>query len=1414
MRKIIAYLCAAVLILTACFVPVQLTAEAASTPNVSDSYTFDFNAGDMPLLSAGTPSVDSEGNTFYPIRAQKETTVVQEDITVVDAKGNASVVSTVSFSSSGHGMFIPVDKNGIPFELEPNSTYSVKVVTYAKRVGTWGQLFFGGGVLDANKSTYTNGGTVTFSDSTGNGNPQNYAANYPIFRTGSHNYSETAGLYTSSANGTIKVRYFTDYDLRNNVGQYGTGTLTFKTGDYNEENGCFELVGSDGNAYTFGAYFAVYLSGSTVNCYNGGTLVNSGPVSFNIDNITITKIAQNVNITLDANGGKFNEGTTLRCTPNIGNGIAPSELPVREGYVFKGWSFTSDGEVIATIAREDWNEKTLYAVWELDLYKGYDRFERYIDYSSYTASKSNSWSYTDDSPLYQSVVKDDGASGGAYLHFHCDAGTAGSWLGSYTLTLTASGSYNSSGSGENNVKFPENTTYRAIVRMRTNNLSGRQGTFFVSYGVSFNSALNAAANNYSVLLSGVEESGGFETYELIFTTPKEYAEGKVNCFLGFTAGGSVELDYDIDDITLQKVTSLDLYTVENGETELRESEYYQPGDFITLPDSITKEVYSDSDNTATTYSSVVNNWYSDNELSVPSEREVRAADTDTVYYANAKTVASDIDNQIGFCGFDLYKEDIESTGIVLDSNLQVSDTEAYTGEKSLKATGNGVFEIRNDNFFAVTDKTTYNISFAYKADKASTIAFGLGEIYNIDNNAANTEYTLENTHEWKNAQVTVTADFADIKNLETDPCLVGKIITDGNVYIDTVTVSSVVGGIGALRLKDSIAAEDGSQALRFMFAYKAGESANEIYIDGKKHTVAKRGILLKSERLSAALTVENIGNGVINTGKSAEMDACWSYNTITGNVVFSTYVNELDIADSRRISARGYIELNDGRVFYSDIITAAVTDIEEGSGIIESGADIVSQDGYESMNDYYVYLPEGTEIKGEEFKVVLYDPFFTVDGNANPAFVSEYVMEKASYVKLTAKGSISDLQIYVPADVAVMVEKGSKDYLSFDEETLKMSENIKLMSDGAVNYIFITDLHHSISSSNRNYMIRQMNTVVKIANENDKIDFIVVGGDITDGAYKTNKQTAITNTQDILNPFKESEKPVFVLSGNHDDNSYHVADYNEYKLELIMSDYDWSKNIIDIYCPDDIVKDSQYEDSKYYYYDMPEKKTRLVFFDTIDSRAKYDENGVVTELVPLNLESSTVSSRYKTGYSYWGYDIDQVEWLANEAMTAPDDWNYVYLSHMGIDGATNSYGNTMYNSEYIREILKAYQYNTIYESDELGTLDYSGTTGKITVMSFGHQHTELVLYSEDIDLWQISTACANIGAYQNKGEINKPSEEIAQSTTMNSKSYAWTWYYRKLGSPSQCCFDIISASKNKVQKYAFGTGSDRVLYYK
>ncbi len=382
-------------------------------------------------------------------------------------------------------------------------------------------------------------------------------------------------------------------------------------------------------------------------------------------------------------------------------------------------------------------------------------------------------------------------------------------------------------------------------------------------------------------------------------------------------------------------------------------------------------------------------------------------------------------------------------------------------------------------------------------------------------------------------------------------------------------------------------------------------------------------------------------------------------------------------------------------------------------------------------------------------------------------------------------------------------------------EMKKVSEQIDALGEDTVNYIFITDIHYTNGDSAQDKaLLNQMNAIAKMADADDSIDFIVIGGDTTTGTYST-KEACITETNEVLAPLKKCSKPVLVLPGNHDDNCYHVYSGDKvYKPELIVSDMDWTQQILAVNSPATIVHDKDYANSKYYYYDLPEKKTRVVCLDAIDYRAPFDENGNVIEMVPADFENNTYygkegvpARQYKSGASYWDYSAEQLKWLTEQALTEKD-YNYIFVSHMGIDSDTNSGGETV-NAGYrekLRGIISAYQSKTVY-SDGEHTADFTDFEGAILSYQFGHIHVELTTYSEDVDLWQICSASANVNqsGTQTKAELN--------SGSVNNKTLDWNPIYRALGTDSEAYFDIMSVKDGAVYKFNIGTGSTEKMTY-
>lgn len=378
-----------------------------------------------------------------------------------------------------------------------------------------------------------------------------------------------------------------------------------------------------------------------------------------------------------------------------------------------------------------------------------------------------------------------------------------------------------------------------------------------------------------------------------------------------------------------------------------------------------------------------------------------------------------------------------------------------------------------------------------------------------------------------------------------------------------------------------------------------------------------------------------------------------------------------------------------------------------------------------------------------------------------------------------------------------------------------VSDQVDALGEDTVNYIFITDIHYTNGDSAQDKaLLNQMNAIAKMAEADDSIDFIVIGGDTTTGTYST-KEACIAETNEVLAPLKNCSKPILILPGNHDDNCYHVYSGDKvYKPELIVSDMDWTQQILAVNSPETIVHDKDYANSKYYYYDLPEKKTRVVCLDAIDYRAPFDENGNITEMVPADFANNTYygkegvpARQYKSGASYWDYSAEQLKWLTEQALTEKD-YNYIFVSHMGIDSDTNSGGETV-NAGYrdkLRGIISAYQSKTTY-SDSEHTADFTDFSGKILSYQFGHIHVELTTYSEDIDLWQICSASANVDQ-----SGNQTLDDI-QGSSINNKELDWNPIYRALGTDSEAYFDIMSVTEDAVYKFNIGTGSSETMSY-
>lgn len=1114
-------------------------------------------------------------------------------------------------------------------------------------------------------------------------------------------------------------------------------------------------VSADGNLEFAGWSF--YPTGSTV----------AEKVSSHMEGATLYAVYKKaITLTFDANGGSFKDGALKTVKQYVGLSLTTEE-PANPAGVFLGWSYDQGGNSMVTgDVTADMEGKTLYAVWKIGPHDGeYKTFSRTVDYSDYTVDAYNTYSEN------FRKISDDSADGGAYLKLKVDS-SAGSWQPNYNLVVTESGDIT------DELCLPASTNYKITLKIRTHELSGGAMTLYSIYGydrgdqwsmTTANNNANSAYSQYNEIMKGISQKADWTEVVAYFTTPDTYLKDSSGnlynqCYIGLTVGGGKDFEYDVDSINIEKVSAVNLYIDDGGKKKLFDTYYGAPGAALTLPETVSKEIYL-ADGTATVATTDFSSWYTD---TYEGEIIYKFGNSAVDFYCDAvSTSVTDTENQKAYCGFDEYA--VHSVGTSFDPDLaEITNEQAYTGTHAMKLGGSTAFEIRNNTAVKLLAGVTYKVSVSYRADSDATVFVGLSRANEVPESfEALAEKKVSETDTFKTVSFLITPDKGTFEGFAL---ALSAEISD-TLYLDNIVVSALTESVGV--------GTDGDN-LRFMFTYNGIHKA---VLEGKEYGVSERGILVKGAESNAELVIENKNSKGVFGVAAADLSNCWSINSVTKATVYSVNMKNLASDDDYEISARGYLKLANGEIYYTDIFTAARRDIPEASELIPEGTDLA---------DYYLYLPEGTKLTDTASdNIDCYDAFF----NKTAANLSENVLQSGCYVMFKTK--IDAEEITVPAELMYTVHSGTKAELYYGLDAKLISDNLAKTDQKTVNYIFITDIHYdaSTSAAQKTALLSQLSLIRDMANDSsNNIDFIAVGGDTTTGLYST-KQAQIDALGEILAPLKDATVPVFVLMGNHDDNSYHaeLASYNKsYVTDIILSDKDWTDKVLPVneYAAE-FVHDTVRPYSKYYYCDIADKKTRVICLDASDYNAPFDENGNITALPVMDENATSDQSKYATANSFKGYSDEQLSWLKNEALTAGEGWSYVFLSHMGIDSETNSYAPV--NSDRFRDIITEHQ-NT---SDE-----------KIVVFQFGHTHLELSLYGEDINIWQICSASANVSQSTMVDE-----ESFLKNNSIGNKSLPWNFYPRAIGTKGEAAFDVMSVNENSVHKQAVGNGATARYIY-
>ncbi len=1120
----------------------------------------------------------------------------------------------------------------------------------------------------------------------------------------------------------------------------------------------------------------------------------AGNLSFDIDYIKLEQI-DTVRVTFNANGGNFSGSETV--TENAVVGDAPatqSALTAPDKYaVLAGWSTSANSAKLVTEITENMAGTTLYAVWNRDAHAGgYVNVSTVIDFSEYTPSTTNSYYFDDGQGNTQRLfwtknpVADATTKDGNYLRYEALNGKGASWRGNHALALSKNGAKES---------LPTSTTYEMTLRVRGNTIpaSGMYPWIAFCDGLRGYEAANYKADACFTEFtnSKVYATGEWTEIKVVFTTPDAYAYNTAakatfdKFFIGFYTGtAGVNYCYDLDTVTLKKVTTTNFYVDANndGTFELYDSVIGVPGEALSVPDATEiKEIYN-TDGTGYQEIYAFDKWYSDQGCTQNAILKYGNFDVNLYCKPTVTSDADKLESQIGFVGFDQYYE--MAAGASLNKGYAtITKEEAYSGTSSLKldlSAGAVSAELKNSINLPIKNGQTYKVTLKYKTDAAASLALGLGKISDVGSgkNIALDEATvLTPSDDWQTLSLMVNAVNFMAPEKDCALALVASSDSGATLYIDTVTVSAVTTAISAQKTDGGI---------RFMGLYNCGGDGKMV-IEGIEQTIVEHGFIVSGADNTAPLTVEGAaGNSGVMKVSATDLSKYFSRNPATNATTYSVLLDGVAADDTYDFAARGYVRFANGDIYYSDVLVSSAEDANEVFDIVipENGINKLSDKETTVFNtenraaSYYVFLPAGTTFYSD--KTYLIERWTGINtGWISPNFSGSgsYRLESDAYCELTVYGGSlnDDLQITVPVEEQHRVIAG----FSSDMNKNAVGDVLANASDSAVNYIFISDVHTgaflrkdptgtywttyeaATDVNNREQaIIKRLTEIVDIANNND-IDLICIGGDLVNGyetylspmyqealaAGKVNnvREFVILQIQTILAPLKNSQKPVFILMGNHDSNEGQSQFYNDYykqnntsgpsvNIDEIISDRDWLNGVMKEFINVEIVQDPNYKDtngdllSKYYYYDFVKngEDKRVICLDDVDTRHIFDENGKVIQM---------------TSGRRMSYTKEQLQFVANALETATGD--VLFLSHQGVDGTTEAAGN----SDVLGAIITAYQTKSAYTNASFGIdVDFSETAGQVVAFHSGHTHEIQNHYSENAKVWNFVSSMGT-GSY-------------------------------------------------------------------
>ena len=325
----------------------------------------------------------------------------------------------------------------------------------------------------------------------------------------------------------------------------------------------------------------------------------------------------------------------------------------------------------------------------------------------------------------------------------------------------------------------------------------------------------------------------------------------------------------------------------------------------------------------------------------------------------------------------------------------------------------------------------------------------------------------------------------------------------------------------------------------------------------------------------------------------------------------------------------------------------------------------------------------------------------------------------------------------------------------------------EIQNSQSVSLAFLTDIHVN-GSTMYDSTQRAMYVSALAINEIAKkipFDFVMCNGDYLYNSTSSTKANMINYYTELSKAIRKINIPVFLGKGNHDINdiasssSNYLTDEELYKSFLKYTTLKYNGNY------------GHLQDA-YGYYDIPNKKIRFIFINTVDVNS--DE-------------------QHTTGVSN-----EQVKFITNALKIIEPNWGVVFFSHHPLQSGaidptntTSSHLNPNNGGSQLLGVINAYINSSTYTNASYDIdVDYTQNgSNEIIAMISGHSHRDRGVYVNDILM--VSTTSA--------------------SYKYDGKNLEGTKITRTAGTASETSWDIITIDRQNEILYMTRYGAGSVL---